>query len=170
MIVNSSDMLSSGLSRIFLTLVISVQCSFKASLVSAIFCWRYSVERFSACHGHRFSISRKSVKLRKDRIKTINPRTATFSNESATTTVRMISPAIRNSRPRMIERPNCRRNVWYATPSGNCRKVRINTTVEKHEPRMTTSTPTASMAYPDREMTSLNCMILLIQKFENLIL
>lgn len=35
----------------------------------------------------------------------INPRMSTFCNVGATTTVRMISPAIRNSRPSRMPRP-----------------------------------------------------------------
>jgi len=86
-----------------------------------------------------------------------------FSNVSATTTVRMISPAIRNSKPRIIDRPNCRRYVLYAIPSGRFRKVRMKTTEEMHDPTTTTSTPTASMVYPAIEMKSANCMVLFMQ-------
>ena len=44
------------------------------------------------------------ITLRNIRIKIITPRTATFSNLPATTTLLMISPEMGNSRPRMMDR------------------------------------------------------------------
>ena len=56
-------------------------------------------------HGNFPSISSCTDKLRNVRIRTISPRTSTFCIVGATTTVRMISPAIGTSRPNKIARP-----------------------------------------------------------------
>lgn len=64
-------------------------------------------------HGHRPLISTCIAMLKKVRISTRSARTPTFSSVGATTTVRMMSPATRNSRARRMDRPKSSRNCLY---------------------------------------------------------
>jgi hypothetical protein len=62
------------------------------------------------CHGQAPLTSTCREKLRKVLISTIPPSTATLWAFGVTATVRMMSAATSNSRPRSIERPSCCRN------------------------------------------------------------
>ena len=62
------------------------------------------------CHGQRPVISTSSEKLKKVRMTTMPPSTATLVRVGLAATVRMMSPATRSSNPNKIVRPSSSRN------------------------------------------------------------
>ena len=91
--------------------------------------------------------------LRTVRIRTMVARTATFSNVGATTTVRMMSPATRNSRPSTIALPkDCRNCLTSIT----CvfEELKASRAEAIRTPAAITTTPAASNARPTHPMIS----------------